>query len=377
MKTILTILCSFFTICVFSQFVGHTSKTYTDDSRNRDINCEIYYPATANGDDTPVANGPFPVIVFGHGFAMNFNDYDDLRASILPAGYVMVFVTTVGGLAPDHGQVGMDYAFVANQILLENTNTQSAFFGQLNNRLGMMGHSMGGGCSWLAAANNPVIDCVVGLAPAETTISAITAALNVTAPVLVFSGSSDNVTSPDENHIPIFENSQSECKILINITNGSHCGFADAQTLCDFGEFGFSGLSRANQQAAVYPVLLNWFDYYLKDQTSQYDALLNFADSNTNIDATVACSVSVDEKIVASDVMIYPNPVRNELIFSFDTHREMMTAYTVLDMPGRILCEGKVNSTTGIIQVEQLAPGAYFIRFYNNSESVVLPFTKN
>ena len=56
----------------FSQHqVGHFNTTYQDPSRgNRNIETEVYYPATTAGDNTPMTPGQFPVIVFGHGFVM-------------------------------------------------------------------------------------------------------------------------------------------------------------------------------------------------------------------------------------------------------------------------------------------------------------------
>ena len=65
--------------------VGHTTITFNDPNRSggfgngggpgRQIQTEIYYPATTSGENVAVANGQWPVIVFGHGFAMNWDAY--------------------------------------------------------------------------------------------------------------------------------------------------------------------------------------------------------------------------------------------------------------------------------------------------------------
>ncbi|MEN9441281.1 MAG: hypothetical protein RLZ33_1358, partial [Bacteroidota bacterium] len=61
--------------------IGSTTITFNDASRTggygsgggagRQIQTEVYYPAIAAGVDVSAANGVFPVITFGHGFAMS------------------------------------------------------------------------------------------------------------------------------------------------------------------------------------------------------------------------------------------------------------------------------------------------------------------
>ena len=48
--------------------IGHTNMAFFDEARNRSISTEIYYPADETGENVELANGGFPVIVFGHGF---------------------------------------------------------------------------------------------------------------------------------------------------------------------------------------------------------------------------------------------------------------------------------------------------------------------
>lgn len=63
--------------------IGHKTITYNDPARTggygsgggtgRQIQCEIYYPSTTTGNNTPLASGNFPIIVFGHGFFMSWD----------------------------------------------------------------------------------------------------------------------------------------------------------------------------------------------------------------------------------------------------------------------------------------------------------------
>ena len=103
---ILIILCLFLALTtnVFGQYaIGHKSLSYVDASRSsRSITTDTYYPATSAGDNTPIASGEFPVIVFGHGFDMGDDAYVYIEDSLVPLGYIVVFPTTESGLSPSH-----------------------------------------------------------------------------------------------------------------------------------------------------------------------------------------------------------------------------------------------------------------------------------
>ena len=138
----------------FSQHqVGHFNTTYQDPSRgNRNIETEVYYPATTAGDNTPMASGQFPVIVFGHGFVMVWSAYQNLWEEIVPKGYIMVFPTTEMGLfSTDHQEFGWDLQFLVTKIQDEGNNENSILFNLVDNNTALMGHSMGGGAALLAA----------------------------------------------------------------------------------------------------------------------------------------------------------------------------------------------------------------------------------
>ena len=82
--------------------VGNTSVVFYDSIRNRNIATEIYYPADNAGQNEPVSVGAFPVLVFGHGFFMGWDSYQNFWTEIVPNGYVIYFPTTEMGITPDH-----------------------------------------------------------------------------------------------------------------------------------------------------------------------------------------------------------------------------------------------------------------------------------
>jgi predicted dienelactone hydrolase len=95
--------------------IGHMEKHYIDAARsNRDVWTEVYFPATA-ADTSVAATGQFPTIVFGHGFAMAWSNYDYLWKFYVAKGYVCVFPRTEGSIfGPNHTNFGGDLRFLSN-----------------------------------------------------------------------------------------------------------------------------------------------------------------------------------------------------------------------------------------------------------------------
>ena len=350
--------------------VGNTTASFTDITRsNRQISCEIFYPASSSGPDAPIANGMFPYIVFGHGFVMDYTAYQNITDALVAAGYVMIYVETEGGFAPSHADFGLDLAYVADHFFEENATAGSLFQSHLIDRCAIMGHSMGGGATWLAATTSASVDCIAGLAPAETNPSAIAAASNVNVPALVLSGSSDVVTPPADHHIPIFEGTASECKIFVDILNGSHCGYADSGSLCDFGEFGFNGLSRAEQQVITHDLLLAFFDFHLKDLSSGNTTLQNYDGTQINTAIQIDCVVSIDEASEQHVIQLYPNPCEDVLVLELKGNVPMQ--YTINDLSGSTVAMGRVHANSQRFEVNtaNLVAGMYVLQL--NSKSAV------
>ena len=273
--------------------IGSRSITFTDpDRNNRSIPTDIYYPAVSAGANAAVAEGEFPVVVLGHGFAMTVNAYQNWREFLVPLGYIVALPTTEGGLlpGPNHSAFGLDLAFVASTMQAANDNVGSPFFGKVLQRAALMGHSMGGGASVLGASGNTAIKCIVGMAPAETDPSAVTAAANVTVPALFLQGTSDNVTPAAEHADPIFAALGSSCKAYASITSGSHCFFANGNFQCDFGEGAVGGpgsLSRTEQHQISFAVAEPWLRYFLYDDCSAYDDFIGEMNTNPALGANI------------------------------------------------------------------------------------------
>lgn len=275
--------------------IGHTQITYTDPARqNRAIQTEIYYPATVAGDDVPVAAGTYPVITFGHGFVMVWSAYQNIWTALVPQGYIVAFPRTEGNVSPVHAEFGADLSFLVTKIQSEgSTNSLSLFYNHVNSRSAIMGHSMGGGSSFLAAAGNTNITTMVTLAAANTNPPSITAAQSVTCPTLVIAGQNDCVAPPAQHQQPMYDSLASACKAYVSVTGGGHCYFAETNFNCSFGEGTCSPnptITRPQQQDATQDMVSLWLAYYLKDSCSAWTQFQDSLSQSARITGQMSCS---------------------------------------------------------------------------------------
>jgi dienelactone hydrolase len=333
-----------FQVCSLSSFaqyqVGHTTITFNDPARTggfgsgggtgRQIQTEIYYPANAAGDNVAVASGQFPVITFGHGFAMSWDAYANIWQHYIPKGYIIAFPRTEGSLipSPSHGDFGTDLKQVSEKMLALNSNSSSIFSGKILQNAAIMGHSMGGGASFLAAANNTTIKTVIGLAPAETNPSAISASPNVSVPALVFSGSADGVTPPADHHIPIYNGLMSACKSFVSILGGAHCYYANTNFNCDLGEGTSSpniSITREVQQTKTFAILDPWLDYVLKGNCPSYATFQNALVSTTGTQNQTICPSVSTVTISASGSTLTANSSGNVTAYQWNLNGTPIT----------------------------------------------------
>ena len=359
--------------------IGHTNMAFFDEARNRSISTEIYYPADETGENVELANGGFPVIVFGHGFLMAYEAYANFWTELVPKGYIMAFPTTEMSLSPAHEELGADIRFVADEVLNLNNNESTIFYNSIHAKIALMGHSMGGGASLLASENNANISTVINFAAAETSPSAIMAAANVNVPALIFSGEEDCVAPEIENQIPMYEAINSDCKTLIKVKNGGHCYFADNNIACNLGET-FCGndfvITREEQHETTFAFLNLWLDYTLNGNEN---ALEEFNETILTSDLVnyeqVSASLNTNENIYNDTIAIYPNPVKNELTIKIPGEA-CNGKYTVSNLYGQIVQQNKTINCKTSINVSALAKGVYVLTYSNDLKQQTTTFLK-
>ncbi|MCX7861535.1 MAG: T9SS type A sorting domain-containing protein [Bacteroidales bacterium] len=360
--------------------IGHRQVTYTDPARNnRQIQTEIYYPANTAGDNVAVANGQFPFIVFGHGFVMSWDSYKWMWDSLVPLGYILAFPRTEGSMSPSHSEFGKDLRFLNEKIKAEGNNASSFLYQKVAQKSAIMGHSMGGGASFLAADNYTNFTTLINFAAANTNPSAITAASRVTVPVLMFCGENDGVTPPQQHQIPMYDSCISSCKTRITIKGGGHCYFANYNFNCNFGEMTTSPqptITREEQIARVNYLLVPYLNYMLKGNTSAGTTFLNRLTNNNNITYVRNCTTTLPEQNFRLNPLLYPNPIKNQfnIIMPQETNNVQIVIYDILGKT--IFREIRSGQIITVNLNESTPSGIYFVQLSAGNEQHTLKIIK-
>lgn len=262
--------------------IGYSDLTYIDPARaNRSIPVRVYYPSTGTGVNAPLASGEFPVVVYGHGFQINYLDYTWLSNSMVPDGFIFVFPNTETSFSPNHTTFGLDLSFLCSKMIAEGSNSSSIFYNHINARTAIMGHSMGAKAAVIGAAQgNADITALCNMAAAEGstgTGSMLSSAASVDIPSLIIGGSEDCVAPVADNAIPLYNNLSASYKGYYEIIGASHCNFVNSGggSACFLGE-GFTCLgwgpflSNADQHTRTSEIVIPWLKYWLMEDCNEW-----------------------------------------------------------------------------------------------------------
>lgn len=361
--------------------VGHIQQTFVDVSRNnRNIPAEIYYPSTITGNNVGIAGGQFPVLVFGHGFVMTWSAYDIIWNELVPNGYIVIFPTTETSFSPSHTAFAKDIAYLVSAMKNENLNSNSPFYGSVASKSAVMGHSMGGGCAFLATQYDSSITVLVSFAAAVTNPSSVAIAGTITIPSIVFSAANDCVAPPPQHQVPMYDSLASSCKSFVSIIGGSHCQFANYNINCYIGEGTCTpqpSITPSVQQAITDSLLLPWLNYYLKNDCSAGDQFQSLISNANGISSTQNCSLMCIPNFVESEnfsthLTIQPN------VFSENAIIQCSSAFK----DAKLIVRNSVGQIVRVInhlngnEIEfnrfGLANGIYFV-FVNQKDNVFAP----
>ncbi len=298
---------------------------FIDENRNnREIPTQIFLPLEDNSQLANESSHPF--IVFGHGWISPYYTYQALWEEVVPNGWIMAFPTTEGGLSPDHNEFALDLRFLSFAIPEAGNDIESPLYNRIEPISIVMGHSMGGGCSVLAASYENSFSSLVTLAAVgNTDPSAIDAAEGVELPSLTFAGTADIITPPGTNQLPIYNNLNSVYKGYISLDGVTH-----------------SGIYSNN---IVFDILNTWlqfiisedFDYLddLEDMLASYEINENLTymieNNYTNIEDTV---VDLYETMTVEN---YPNPFNPVTTFRIIMPQASQLTLTVYNIRGQVV----------------------------------------
>ncbi|MBK9483470.1 MAG: dienelactone hydrolase family protein [Bacteroidetes bacterium] len=362
-----------------AQFVGHTTVTFVDSSRNnRPIATEIYYPAITAGNNTPIAAGVFPLISFGHGFVMTWSAYQNIWELLVPMGYIIAFPTTEDGFSPIHAEFGKDLSFLITKIQSSGAGVDVPS-SSVGPKSANMGHSMGGGCSFLSAQNNTNITTMVSFAAANTNPSSITASQQISVPTLLFSGVNDCVTPPSQHQDIMFDSTSAAYKTQINIIGGGHCFFANSNFNCTFGEASCTPsptITREEQQLATNDFLKIWLAYFLKDDCPKaqefQDSLAASARITYRQNQAISCVTAINDYQMLNPTSVNPNPFSHTL--SIEIPKEPIhnvAIYNMMMQPqGNYVFTGSNSKVS--LDLSSLTAGIHFIKINQKYWSKIL-----
>lgn len=380
--------------------VGHLSINFIDNTRSggtsisngvniagtgRVIGTEVYYPAIATGYNTLVADGKFPIVVLGHGFVMDYTAYNTIYYYLVSKGYIVMLPVTEGGTSPNQGYFGRDLNFLATMGMNLNTWSSPAslvkFNGKVMAKAAIGGHSMGGGCSFFAAANNSTVSCIFNFAAAEITPSSITSATAVTTPALLFSGEQDCVadTTVQNEH---YDSLASNNKFQVILKGLTHCDFSNGtNTSCNFGQT-ISGCGNQINNSLAFSSYMNYLEPFLNSQLygncsegQRFMDSINTASSlrvGLKKSGDITCSViSVKEYENLNNFSIFPNPATNKLTIAYHQKNNTPILFELYDISGRLILSSiehpaSSNSLKKELNIENLDGGSYTLYIRQN-----------
>lgn len=277
----------FFLFCIALQAetyqIGHISQNYTDSHRNnRNISVEYFYPSTAGGDQSacaqPVKDSYFPMIIFAPAENQNSSNYTYLTNYFVGLGYVFCYIN-FNEVLPDairNYALDMEFLLRKSADISRNVSTaqDSIFKDKITEQSCLMGYDLGAKAAYLATKEADTllsyrnISGLVSFANSDFDTLTAQAAYNMSMPHLIFSGSLDSCAPVIADQQPLYTTSTSIIKTLVNITNGTHCNFADSSALCLAGDTKSplaNAITADSQHVVVKTILNDWMDFILKD----------------------------------------------------------------------------------------------------------------
>lgn len=383
--------------------VGHMSINFKDASRTggysisggiaisgtgRNIGTEVYYPATSAGNNTAVAAGQFPIVVFGHGFAMTYDNYDNIYNRLAALGYIVLLPRTEGSIfpTPNHADFGADLKLLATQGLLLNSATTptalATFNGKVLQKSAIGGHSMGAGCSYIAAQNNSTLTCLFNFAAATsntTGVSSVAGANLVTVPTLVISGEKDNVadSSVQNSH---YNPTASNIKFHSIIKDVTHCDFGNGMSAtCTIGQ---AACNTPSCNAIYFNRYMSYLEPFLANQLKNdcsagntFMSLIQNPSSDRvgrKITGSIACtSTGIINQSLVNKISVFPNPTNEKINIAYDTEIASAVVFELYDISGRLILKSTTNSENSNsgnteLNIEHIENGSYILYVSQN-----------
>ena len=162
------------------------------------LDVAVHFPTTAAGALVPRTGG-WPVIVFLHGFNVLGYDYHYFGSALAAEGFIVVMANTA---RTNYLELNDDARSMPAALAAWNATPGHSLSGALDiDRMGLMGHSMGGGVTAMTLASTDEYRCGLAIAPVHP--GAVTLGV-VEEPFGLLVGDGDAVTPWLSHSAPFF-----------------------------------------------------------------------------------------------------------------------------------------------------------------------------
>jgi pimeloyl-ACP methyl ester carboxylesterase len=210
----------------------------------RELHALLHYPAEFDGPDAPVAeSGPFPLLVYNHGFTSSKNENQDLRTLVASRGFVVIGasfpLTSIGAssLLPDVVNQPGDVSYMIDVLLDVREDEPSPLPGAIDaSRIAVGGLSLGGMTTLLVSFHGLLRDARVRAAFALASPTAMFMPSfyeTVDIPLLLVSGTADAVIRHEDNAQYTMQDLRSPAA-LVSFELGGHFGFTPSGSAFEY-----------------------------------------------------------------------------------------------------------------------------------------------
>ena len=205
------------------------------------------------------SSGPWPAVVFGHGWLAAASRYDSICRRLASHGFCVLVPASpdpglFSSLAPAADDMQAAIEFLDSLSRMPDMNIDPR-------RIALAGHSMGGGAAFLDAQRDKTgsVKAVIGLAPYR--ISEQTHPENLRVPALAIAGSNDRSSPAAGVRREFFEPCRAPSYFVV-VRAGGHNGFLDVTSWI---EDRFEPFDRVVQLKATRTIMTAFLQVYLAD----------------------------------------------------------------------------------------------------------------
>lgn len=211
---------------------------------------------------TPRTGRGLPAVAFGHGWLQPALRYRGLLRHLASWGIVAAAPATQQGPLGSHRLHAGDLGTALDVCL--NLRLGDGEIGIDRDKLGVAGHSTGGGAAILAAAGNDRYKAVAAFAPAETRPSAAEAAARCDVPGLLLAGGEDLI-APALGHAEVIAHAWGGPVTLRTLPKASHLGLTEGR---HWSQLLLDGKAERKTQRIVRALFTGFFLLHLTGQAT-------------------------------------------------------------------------------------------------------------